>query len=96
MNSAEKFIRNAMQDCLPPNVPLSFTKVISAHFLKIKQKIAIGALEMVDGKQAVVEVKTYGMANAWAYKWLKWDGGNLYWNGQEWIRETGIEQLSMF
>lgn len=83
--NAEQTIRTVLQSAIPPGVPLSFNKILSARFVGSgKKRVATADLEMFDGLPATVECWCYGPG--WAHRWTSMIGGDISWEGDLWKR----------
>lgn len=95
---AVRWVTTALRDCTPPHIPLPFTEVLAARFLKRQTPTAAASLRMVDGYRGYIQVSKWGPFDAWSYQWQRLDGGPLYWNGSAWVRwiqGENEEQLQM-
>lgn len=84
---AKEFIEISLLATLPPGVPPFFTKIIRAYWetkSAAKHRCAQALLELLDGKQAGIEVWEHG-AGGIAYQWTSFEGDLSYENGQ-WVR----------
>ncbi|MGX5776955.1 hypothetical protein [Methylorubrum zatmanii] len=83
---AEILIRDHLIGCLPPGVPPSFRRIVSACFDGVGHKRkAVGHMEMFDGRPATVEVFQWA-PNAWGHRWSDMPGGACSWEGSCWVR----------
>lgn len=82
--NAEATIRQVLLDALPPGAAPSFRRVVRARFTGPRTVVA--ELEMVDGLTAEVEARQW-RPDAWAQRWLKFEGGDLFWEDDRWQRE---------
>lgn len=92
--NAEATIRQVLLDALPPGAPPSFRRIVRARFAG--QRRVVAELEMVDGLSAEVEAHQW-RPDGWAHKWLKFEGGDLSWEGGRWLRvakaDAAVSQL---
>lgn len=81
--NAKDEIRRVLMDVLPPGVPPSFGRIVSASFNG--SKVLVAELEMFDGLRAEVEAWQW-RPDGWAHRWVKLDGGDLSWEDGRWWR----------
>lgn len=86
--SAEATIRQVLLSVLPPGATPSFRKIVSARF--VGQRKVVAELEMVDGLPASVEAWQW-RPDGWAHRWLRFDGGDLFWENGRWQRAAAID-----
>ena len=102
--SASSFIDNALRAALPPDVPPSFTRIVSARWTGTgRKRVAEAELTMFDGQPAKVRVWRYGSyPDALAHTFHDLTGGDVSFEDGRWIRidRTTLEpvsaQLEMF
>ena len=80
--TASDIVRETLLACLPPDVPSSFAEIVSARF-EGKRKI-IASLVMFDGMPA--EVHLHQWRYGWSHGYDYLPGGNISWEGGEWVR----------
>lgn len=83
--TAAEFVTAAMQDCLPPGVPLSFT-IDWANFMVATGPKAWAAAQvtMFDGLPAQLEVHRWGDSHK--HRWVAMMGGDASFEDGRWIR----------
>jgi hypothetical protein len=83
---AKKFVETSLLSTLPPGVPPFFRRIISARFetkSTAEYRSAAALLELVDGKEAGIEVWEH--RGGIGYEWTSFDGDLAYENSQ-WVR----------
>lgn len=84
---AKEFIEASLLATLPTGVPPFYRRIIRAYWetkSTAKYRCAQALLELVDGKQAGIEVWEHG-AGGIAYQWTSFEGDLSYENGK-WVR----------
>ena len=86
--TAAVFIEGALRACRPPDVPPSFTHIVSARWTGSgRKRVAEADLIMFDGQPAKVRVWRYGSyPDAIAHTFHDLPGGDVSFEDGRWIR----------
>lgn len=79
---AEHLVRKVLMDCLPPGIPPSFKKIVSARY--VGRNKAVATLVMFDDLPSVVYLSRW--AYGWSHRW-ELDWGAIFWRDGGWVRE---------
>ncbi len=83
---AAQMVAKALRDCIPPTIPLPFSGIQEAKFLKRKRMTAKAVLEMFDGKRDSIQISLWtDLPGAWSLQWLDING-SFMWEEDKWVR----------
>lgn len=87
------YIDAALRDCLPTDVPPSFTEIEAAYWEgRGRQRKAVGRLRMFDGQPAIVEVWSSGFCTG--HRFTEMPGGDCSYEGDRWMRVTDTKEFA--
>ncbi|WP_374453784.1 hypothetical protein [Phenylobacterium sp.] len=93
LTTAASVVRDTLLAVLPPGVPPSFDRIVSARFIGTgRRRIASADLVMFDGSPATVEVWIAGVCTA--HRWTSMPGGSAFWDGDAWRRDVEIAEAA--
>ena len=88
--------RRVLRECLPAGVPLSFSEVVSAEYIRKGRAAEVEAtVTMFDGEAATVRLRVAGSLlddPIWSHRWVVMPGGSISYEDGRWQR-VGAEGL---
>ncbi len=95
MKRAAEFVMDAMRDCLPDDVPLSFSLKSARWSGTGTRRRAVALVEMFDGLPASLEVWSWLSGDGCAHRWTEMPGGDATYEDGQWVRVSELEHASV-